>query len=153
MSEERSMASLSDAYLGWEGDPTETAYDARHFTRGQARATHARELGVPFIEAPMRKAYGRWLTRQDVWEEQGQDYVRDEVEEFYACPACGAAVGEACDEEGKAIACDERVELVPDKAPPPEVWDHTAEQYWAWQLCKRDDPGAIPIYLGSWEVG
>lgn len=130
---------------GWESASEYSVQDARTTTRGQAAARFAREDGGRITDVRVWKRYARPLTRQDVWSDYGYERQLDNLEDLFACPACGVARGLACDEEGSAEPCAARVALLPTE--PPEDWEPDPEGDPCWQFVHRDNPDAIPVWI------
>ncbi len=141
---DRSTVSLSGCCFGDIDDPYGQVFDARHLKRAAAVRFFASKWGCDFSDVKCTTRYGRWLTRQEQWDDVGYEAWVDDIEERFACPACGVAVGEACDEAGLAIPCDERVALVPAK--PPGDWEPD-EYVPVWEFCEPGDDGARRIFI------
>jgi hypothetical protein len=135
--------SLSGCFIGWdECDPQSVVYDARDMPRATAIGRHASEYGYDFAKVECRTSYGRWLTRAEQWEMFGQDRWRDEtLDEEIAEGRVELRDGEWRYPDGS---------IVPDPGEPPDAppvdWQ-PREADPAWELCKRDDAGAIKVYV------
>lgn len=111
-----------DSYV-WSGDGWECAVegsvrDARSYTRGQAAAAFANEIGDLMTSVIVWKRYVLPLTRQDAWEYEGADRWADLNDRDW----------------------EEAPDIVPDD------WEFD-EDTPVWQIVHRTHPRAIPVWI------
>lgn len=130
---------------GFEG----SVRDASTVSRAGAQRRYADELGVAFADVLCRTTYGRFYTRQEVWDDQGKDrWVCDKIDELeLICrhdPSRGTGLAawwyEYADGNEVPESVIEPPEVVPDD------WQPSDDDY-VWQICKKTDSGATKIYV------
>lgn len=141
---ERKMVPLTGCTYGWDEDePIAIIYDARYVPRATAISCHATVYGIGFAEVACRTSYVRWLTSGEVWDEgPAKDrWVDRQLDAYFT------GVNDPAYRDGSWWLPDgTKIELRDPPADPPEGWE-PGEADPAWQYCKRDDDGAIKVYV------
>jgi hypothetical protein len=121
--------------------------DAAITSRAAAQRHFAGILGVAFNDVRVRTTYGCALTRQDVWDDHARDDAEDQRREElgltlkYDRALKGLAAFWYEDATGRVV--EEAEWEIPE--PPPD-WEPKGEDP-VWRECKKDDPGAVKIYI------
>lgn len=141
--------SLSDCVYGLadEGAYGSVA-EAATTTRAAATRYFAGEMGVDVADVKCHTTYGRFLTRQDVWEGYGMDRCQDDLieerglEAKYDPSVSGLAAFWYETEDGERVLDSE---LEPPAMAPLE-WEPGDEDP-VWTECAKSDVGAVRIYV------
>lgn len=119
--------------------------EAAHTSRAAAQREFASELGVDFGQVSCRTTYGRFLTRQDAWDDYGSDrWVERRLEELELEPRRDAATDVWFYEDPRGRRVPES-DLEPP-AEPPADWEPDDDDP-VWTVCSKDAHGAIKIYV------
>lgn len=133
---------------GWESAGEGSVRDASKTTRGQAAAFFAREIG-DLRDVRVWKRYVRPLTRQDVWDDYGQDRYADRLMDEQGIEPVAVHdvdTGAVVDWAYANADTGQPVEEPHIPTEPPVDWQPD-EYDPTWMFVHRSHPDAIPVWV------